>query len=424
MSKNKLNVSRRDFLTASALLSASTLLSFNEVKSETTESKLSPKKAKVVIVGGGYGGVTTAVALRKYNKDIDIILIEKNDFFVSCPMSNLYLVNIMEFSNLCFPYNNLTVKHNIQVLKDEVDNIDFDKKVVYTNKYKVSYDFLVLSPGIDYDVDETKAEIFINYPPAFKPGSEHLFLKKIINEFSGGDIVVTVPSYPYRCPPAPYERAALLLNYLKSRNLKAHLYFIDENERPIVNSEGFMKAYYELYKGYADYITGTSIKEIDPTKKLVKTTNGDFKFDIANIIPPMKASNLLYKIGLLKNRQKWIEVDTFTFETEVKNVFVIGDSARTFLPKSGFGANMQGKVVASIINERITGKKTRQEELLMVICYSMVSDKEAIMSETAFKLDRVTKTVTPIHREDNVRKESSVKRYKEWAKGLWREMFG
>lgn len=425
MSKNKLNVSRREFLAATAAASASALLDFQAVAYAKEEKQdLSSKKAKVVIIGGGYGGVSSAVSLRKLNKNVDILLIEKNEFFVSCPMSNLFIADVMDYSRLCYPYNNLTVKHNIKVLHEEVDNVDLDKKVVYTNKSKIEYDFLVLSPGIDYDLKEDQKEMLLYYPPAFKPGGEHLYLKKLLSEFEGGDIVITVPSYPYRCPPAPYERAALILNYLKKRNLKAKLYFIDENERPIINSEGFMNAYYDLYKGYAEYITGATIKEVDHSKKLVKTSNGDFKFDIANIIPPMKASSLLEKIGLLGKNQKWVDVETFTFETKIPNVFVIGDSARTFLPKSGFGANMQGKVVANIINERLTGEKYKRETLLMVVCYSMVSDKEAIMSETSFKLNLDTKTITTIHREDNTRKESTVKRYHEWAKGLWREMFG
>jgi len=425
MSKNKLNVSRRDFLVGTAALSASTLINFQtSAYAKEERSSLASKKARVVIIGGGYGGISAAISLRKHNKDVDILLIEKNEFFVSCPMSNLYIGDIMEYSKLCYPYNNLTVKHNIKVLHEEVDNVDLDKKVIYTNKSKIEYDFLVLSPGIDYDIKEDQKEMLLYYPPAFKTGGEHLYLKKLLSEFEGGDIVMTVPSYPYRCPPAPYERAALVLNYLKRRNLKAKLYFIDENERPIINSEGFMNAYYELYKGYAEYITGATIKEIDYVKKVIKTSNGEFKFDIANIIPPMKASSLIEKIGLLEKGQKWVEVDAFTFETKVPNVFVIGDSARSFLPKSGFGANMQGKAVANIINERLTGKKYKQEELLMVVCYSMVSDKEAVMSETSFKLNLETKTVTPIHREDNSRKEVNVKRYYEWAKGLWREMFG
>jgi len=55
--------------------------------------------------------------------------------------------------------------------------MDLDKKVIYTNKSKIEYDFLVLSPGIDYDIKEGQKEMLLYYPPAFKPDGEHLYLK-------------------------------------------------------------------------------------------------------------------------------------------------------------------------------------------------------------------------------------------------------
>lgn len=424
MLKNRLSVSRRDLFKASAALAGmSAVQPALALSASDYKDYRSDKKARVVIVGGGYGGVTAARYLKRQNPELSVILIEQNQFFVSCPMSNLYLGGFYEFSNLCFSYNTLTVKNGIELINERVQDIDLDKKVVITPNYKVSYDFLVLSPGISYDIKEEDRTFYTAYPPAFRAGGEHLYLKKLLDEFEGGDIVLTVPSYPYRCPPAPYERAALILNYLKKRNLKAKLYFIDANERPIINAEGFMNAYYDLYKGYAEYITGTSVKQVDLEKKVVKTTSGDFRFDLANVIPPMKASRLLDKIGLLEGGQKWVEVDTFTFETKVKDVYVIGDSARTFLPKSGFGAHMQGKIVANHITEKLTGKKPK-DELLMVLCYSMVSDEEAISSETSFRVDKTSGKIIPNHREDNTRKKSTVRRYHEWAKGLWRDLFG
>lgn len=424
MSKNRLNVNRRDLFLAAASLAAGGLLenSFAGNSSNYTEFR-SDKKAKVVVVGGGYGGITAAKYIKKQNPEVTVILIEKNPFFVSCPMSNHYLGGFFDFSELCFPYNNLSVKYGIELINDKVQDIDLDKKLVITPNLRISYDFLILSPGISYDFKEEEKSFYTAFPPAFKAGGESLYLKKLIDEFEGGDIVITVPSYPYRCPPAPYERAAVLLNYLKKRNLKAKLYFIDANERPIINADGFMNAYYELYKGYAEYITGTYVKTIDRERKVIKTTNGDFKFDLANVIPPMKAAKIIEKTGLLENGQKWVEVDTFTFETKVKDVYVIGDSARTFLPKSGFGAHMQGKIVANNITEKLTGKKPK-DELLMVLCYSMVSDEEAIMSETSFRIDKTSGRIVPIHREDNTRRKSTVKRYNEWARGLWRDLFG
>jgi len=107
----------------------------------------------------------------------------------------------------------------------------------------------------------------------------------------------------------------------------------------------------------------------------------------------------------------------------VKNVFVIGDACQSYLPKSGYAAHSEGKMVAKIINARIKGKEVK-EEYLQMICYAMVSDKEAIMTETAFRYDTVSKRFVPTHREDNQRKESTAKRYEEWARGLWRDLFG
>ncbi len=383
------------------------------------------QKAQVVIVGGGYGGVTTAKYLKKENPNLDVVLIEERPFFMSCPMSNHFLTGLMELTPLCFSYNVLEVKHGIRVLNDKVLGVELDKKVVRTSSGYIAYDYLVLSPGIDYDVEDKPfyKESLVYNPPAFKPGSEHIYLKRLIEDFEGGDIVITVPPPPYRCPPAPYERAALIASMIKKNNLKAHIYFIDANERPIINSEGFLSAYYDLYKDIATYITSAQVRDIDVHKRAVKTSHGDFKYDLANIVPPMKANSLLEEAGLLRKGQKWVEVNPLTFESSVKDVFVIGDACQSYLPKSGYAAHSEGKMVAKIINARIKGKEVK-EEYLQMICYAMVSDKEAIMTETAFRYDTVSKRFVPTHREDNQRKESTAKRYEEWARGLWRDLFG
>ena len=389
-----------------------------------TEKFIKRGKANVVIVGGGYGGVSVANQLKRENPEISVTLIEEKPFFVSCPMSNHFLVGLIDFGSLCFSYNSLEAK-GIKVVRDKVLDIDFGKKVVRVSEGYIAYDFLVLSPGIEYDIEDKPFyyESLIYNPPAFRPGSEHLFLKKLLDEFEGGNIVITVPPPPYRCPPAPYERAALIASMIKKNKLKAQIFFIDANERPIINSDGFLSAYYELYADVATYITSSQVKDVDVGKKIVRTTHGDFNYDLACIIPPMKANSLLEKVGLLKKGEKWVEVNPLTFETKIPNVFVIGDAAQSYLPKSGYAAYSEGKLVAKIINVRIKGKDVK-EEYMQMICYAMVSDKEAIMTETSFRYDNVNRRFIPSHREDNIRKEATAKRYEEWARGLWREFFG
>ncbi|WP_448583871.1 NAD(P)/FAD-dependent oxidoreductase [Thermocrinis sp.] len=413
-------VNRRDLIRG-AVAGAITFPSLVYAKKERLVKR---DKAKVVIVGGGYGGVSVANQLKKENPEVSVILIEEKPFFVSCPMSNHFLVGLIDFGSLCFSYNSLQAK-GIKVINDKVLDVDFGKKVVRISEGYIDYDFLVLSPGIEYDIEEKPfyRDSLIYNPPAFKPGSEQLFLKKLLDEFEGGNIVITVPPPPYRCPSAPYERAALIASMIKRNNLKAQLFFIDANERPIINSEGFLSAYYELYVDIATYITSSQVRDVDVGKKVVRTTHGDFKYDLACIIPPMKASSLLEHIGLLNKGEKWVEVNPFTFETKIPNVFVIGDAAQSYLPKSGYAAYSEGKLVAKIINARIKGKKV-EEEYMQMVCYAMVSDREAIMVETSFRYDSINKRFIPSHREDNNRKEATAKRYNEWAKGLWRELFG
>jgi sulfide dehydrogenase [flavocytochrome c] flavoprotein subunit len=143
-------------------------------------------KLQVVIVGGGYGGVSVANQLKKENPEVSVVIVEEKPFFVSCPMSNHYLVGLMDFGSLCFSYNSLE-KKGIRVVKDKVLDVDFGKKTVRTSEGYIDYDFLVLSPGIEYYIEKQPfyKESLIYNPPAFKPGSEHIFLKKLLDEFEG-----------------------------------------------------------------------------------------------------------------------------------------------------------------------------------------------------------------------------------------------
>jgi NADPH-dependent 2,4-dienoyl-CoA reductase/sulfur reductase-like enzyme len=279
--------------------------------------------------------------------------------------------------------------------------------------------------GIEYDLEGKPfyEEAIKFFPPGFTPGSEHLYLKKFIEEFEGNDIVLTVPPMPYRCPPAPYERAAMLLSYIRAEGLNAHLYFIDANPHPPILKEGFMEAYRDFYRKEADYITSADIKDIDVASKTIKTDKGDIKFDFASIIPPMRAPKLLQEIGLLGKGEKWVSVNPLTFESKIPNVFVIGDSASTYLPKSGYAAHSEAKVVAKVISGRIANRRIMGRIIQHGICYAMVNLKAAMMLEIEFIYDANLKRVKPIVREDNTWKVSTAKRYYEWAKGVWRDMF-
>ena len=84
-----------------------------------------PESAKVVVIGGGYGGATAAKYVRLLSENrIDVVLVEPNEYFISCPLSNLVLEGARELSSLAVPYDALRSKHGITVVKDRASAID------------------------------------------------------------------------------------------------------------------------------------------------------------------------------------------------------------------------------------------------------------------------------------------------------------
>ena len=110
-----------------------------------------PSKAKVVVVGGGYGGATAAKYVRMLsNYKIDVVMIEPSDAFVSCPISNLVLGGSKTMGDITTPYDNMKGKHGVMVVKDMVSTIDSTKKTVtLAGGATIGYDKLILSPGVD-----------------------------------------------------------------------------------------------------------------------------------------------------------------------------------------------------------------------------------------------------------------------------------
>ncbi len=121
-------------------------------------AELMPKSGKrVVVVGGGYGGTIAAKYIRMMDKNIEVVLIERNDHFVSCPFSNLYLGGLLpDLSTLTIKYDKLAANHGVKVVQAEVTGVDPAAKSVTTSKGTIAYDRLVVAPGIDFRLDEMK----------------------------------------------------------------------------------------------------------------------------------------------------------------------------------------------------------------------------------------------------------------------------
>ncbi len=348
---------------------------------------------RVVVVGGGYGGTIAAKYIRMLDPAIEVVLIERNKQFVSCPYSNLVIGGLRQISDLTIGYDKLAANHGIKMVIDEVMAIDPAAKEVVTRGGSIKYDRLIVSPGVDFRFNEiegydpaTTPQVM---PHAWKAGEQTLLLKKQIESMpDGGKMIITMPLTPYRCPPGPYERACMVAMYLKKNKPKSKVILLDAN--PDVTSKGplFKKAWQTYYKDIIEYVPAMKVTKVDPAGKAVFVEGiEEFKGDVVNVIPPQRAGAIAVSAGLVGPDKNWCPVDATTFESTLhKDVHVIGDAAIAgAMPKSGYSANSQAKVCAMNIVALLNGREAMDLSGINV-CYSSITEDEAISVVGVYKV--------------------------------------
>ncbi|HYW55756.1 MAG TPA: NAD(P)/FAD-dependent oxidoreductase [Polaromonas sp.] len=373
---------RRSFLQSSAALS---LLGLSACASMSI-----PAKARVVVVGGGYGGATAAKYVRLLSDyKIDVVLIEPQAAFVSCPISNLVLSGGKQIADVTTPYTGLSKNHGVTVVRDMVSSIDTAKRfVTLAGGSTIAYDKLVVSPGVDLMYSSIaglqEANAAGQILQAWKAGAETLALRKQLEAMpDGGVYAITIPEAPYRCPPGPYERASVIAGYFKAFKPRSKVLILDAN--PDVTSKGplFKKVWAEQYKGIVEYRGQHKATAVDARAGVIKfDVQEDVKANVLNVLPSMRAGAIAVQTGLnnLANN-RWCGVNYQTFESTVAaNVFVLGDSIQIApgMPKSGHMANNHGKVAAAAIVAQLSGWDVNPAPMLTNTCYSFVDNKNVV----------------------------------------------
>jgi sulfide dehydrogenase [flavocytochrome c] flavoprotein subunit len=340
---------------------------------------------RVVVIGGGYGGTIAAKYIRMMDKSIEVVLIERNDHYVSCPFSNLYLGGILkDLSPLTIKYDKLAANHGIKVVQAEVTAIDAAAHTVVTSKGTLKYDRLVVSPGVDFRREEVKgydkaAEEVM--PHAWKAGPQTVLLRKQLEAMKdGGTVVMSAPLAPFRCPPGPYERASMIAYYLKQHKPKSKLILLDANPSIVSKGPLFTKGWKKHYEGIIEYRGAKKVTEVDVKNKTVIIEGiEDVKGDVINLIPPQRAGDIAVAAGLVGEDKRWCPVNADTFESaKHKDIHVIGDaSIAGAMPKSGYSANSEAKVCATNIVNALNGKEIVGLSGINT-CYSYITDKEAV----------------------------------------------
>lgn len=423
---------RRSFLHSSAGLALVGL-------SACATTNTIPSKAKVVVIGGGYGGATAAKYVRLLSDyKIDVVLIEPNEAFVSCPISNLVVGGSKQMADITTPYTALSRRHGVTVVRDSASAIDTAARTVrLAGGATIGYDKLVVSPGVELQFGSIEGLQAANASgqilQAWKAGPETVALRRQLEAMpDGGVYAITIPEAPYRCPPGPYERASQVAWYFKNAKPRSKVLILDAN--PDVTSKGplFKKVWAEQYKGIVEYRGQHKVTAVDARAGLVKfDVQDDVKAQVINALPAMRAGSIAVQAGLNNiANNRWCGVNYQSFEsTAARDVFVIGDAIQIApaMPKSGHMANGHGKVAAAAIVAQLAGWDVNPTPMLNNTCYSFVDDRNVVHVASVHAFDAAEKTFKTVAGSGGVSQaptELEGVYAMNWAQNIWADTLG
>jgi NADPH-dependent 2,4-dienoyl-CoA reductase/sulfur reductase-like enzyme len=392
---------------------------------------------KLVVVGGGYGGATAArYAALWGGAAVDVTLVERDAAFVSCPLSNLVLGGSKTIRDITLPYATLA-RDGVRVVHDTAVAIDVERRRVRLARGpELSYDRLVLSPGIDFFFDRVKGletdETRAAFPHAWQAGPQTVSLRRQLEAMrDGGVFAISIPRAPYRCPPGPYERACQVAWYFKRAKPRSKVLILDGNEDVQSKKALFMRAWAEDYAGIVEYRKDHVLTDVDVRSRTARfETADDVKADVLNVIPPHGAAGIARNAGVITVNDQWCEVDFLTFEsTKVPGVHVIGDAIQIapLMPKSGHMANQHGKVVAAAVVAAFAGQPVNAAPIVNNTCYSYISDREAVHVASVHQYDPKQQTFLTVPGSGGLSPAKSAVEGDygfAWAQSIWRDMLG
>ena len=392
--------------------------------------------ARVVVIGGGFGGAACARALKRTNPRLAVTLVEANRTFTACPMSNAAIAGLRDLKLQDFGYDRVAAA-GVGLEFVAAGAVDPAAKIVtLTDGRKLGYERLVLAPGIDFRWDTlpgySPAAAAV-MPHAWKDGDQIALLAQQVAALDdGGVVVISVPVTPSRCPPAPYERASLIAHMLKIKKPRSKLIVLDAKDFFTMQRQ-FQGAWKELYSGVLEYVAlsdGGLVTAVDVASKTVVTDFDKFTPAVANIIPQQKAGQIADIAGVA-DRTGWCPIDPVTFESRLQaNTHVIGDAAiGGAMPRSASAASSQAKICASAIVTLLAGD-TPAAPTLTSLCYSLIGPDYAISQRGNYRpvsgiYNEVegTAATSPVDAPQDVRAKES-READSWFASITGEVFG
>jgi sulfide:quinone oxidoreductase len=339
----------------------------------------------VVILGGGVGGTLTANLLARRLRSaisrgqVNLTLVDAAGAHVYQP-GFMYIAMGGEREERLTRRERSLLNPAIGLLVDTAMRVDtFARSIVLASGAILPYDYLVLATGSRIVPEEI--ENFEDEAQHFYSAAAALRLRKALDDFKGGRIVVGIASMPYKCPPAPLEVAFLIEAELRQRGLRdrSEVHFCSPIGRaftietvsamatPILESKGI-----ELH-------TFFNVEAIDPDRKVVSSLEGEeLQYDLLILVPPHRGQQLLVDSKLAPAPGGWLPTDRHTLRVlGQRNIWALGDATDLPLSKAGSTAHFEAPVVTEGIVSALLGREPAGRNAAYegrVMCFFEVGD--------------------------------------------------
>ena len=348
--------------------------------------------ARIVIVGGGFGGSACALLLKHADSSLDVTLVDPDAHYVTCPMSNEVIVGARTIDALTLTREGLQ-RAGVRFVHARARALDADARSIRLDDgTRLAYDRCVVAPGIRFlwgtpeGYDEAASE---RMPHAWQAGAQTTRLAERLRAMDdGGVLAISVPSGLMRCPPGPYERASLVAGYLARHKPRSKVLIFDANNR-FARQEAFTAAWDALYRGRIEWIPvteGGAVERVDARTNTLHTASGAHRVALANVIPPQAPGQFALDAGLASGHG-WCPVDPATFaSTRVPHVHAIGDACiADAMPKAASAALSQARQCAAAIVASLAGREPPAPALDSV-CYSALALDRALAIRARFRV--------------------------------------